>query len=213
MKKKKSKKSHTKKSRSKTTRSGPALGKRRTTRRPASRKAKSQDVRTDALSFDQMQALVKANKKSPAFTDECIIAVCWKESSFDPSAQAGATTAKGLMQMTNPAVDTVNNITPSGIHFEYADMLDASKAVQCGTYYLQWCSDQSNGNETKALNKFAGVSNYATNVMAAENCLLTGTDPPMTCLRKIHSFQIERRERNLVDDDSGASRFMEPARN
>jgi hypothetical protein len=75
------------------------------------------------LTFDQVKTLVANNKKSPAFTDECVIAVCWKESSFDPSAQSGGSTAKGLMQMTNPAVDTVNHNTPVGVHFEYADML------------------------------------------------------------------------------------------
>jgi hypothetical protein len=162
----------------------------------------------NALTFDKVQALVKVNKKSPGFTDECVIAVCWKESSFDPSAQSGSSTAKGLMQMTNPAVDTVNKITPTGVHFEYADMLDASKAIQCGTYYLQWCLDQSAGDEAKGLDKYGGVSGYSTNVIAAENCLLTGVDPPMTCLGKIHSFQIDRQTLGLVDNESGDTRFI-----
>jgi hypothetical protein len=161
------------------------------------------------LTFDDVKALVKAHKKSPALTDECVIAVCWKESSFDPSSHSGSSTAKGLMQMTNPAVDTVNSITPPGVHFEYADMLDASKAIECGTYYLQWCSDKSGGDEAKALDKYAGVSGYSTNVMQAENCLLTGVDPPATCLKMIHSFQIERRDGKLLDDKSGESRFSE----
>ena len=171
-------------------------------------KLRSPKAVTAGLPFDKVLALVKANKKSIAFTDECVTAVCWKESSFDPSATSGGSTAKGLMQMTNPAVDTVNNITPVGVHFEYADMLDASKAIQCGTYYLQWCSDHSGGDEGKALDKFAGVSGYSTNVMAAEKCLLSGGDPT-TCLRKIHPFQIERQKANLVDDPSGVSRFTE----
>jgi membrane-bound lytic murein transglycosylase MltF len=171
-------------------------------------KARSPKAVATGLSFDKVLALVKTNKKSTAFTDECVVAVCWKESSFDPSAHAGSSTAKGLMQMTNPAVDTVNNITPVGVHFEYADMLDASKAIQCGTYYLQWCYDHSGSDEGKALDKFAGVSGYATNVMAAEKCLLSGGDPT-TCLKQIHPFQIERQKTNLVDDPSGASRFTE----
>jgi len=206
------KKSQTKEPLSKRTRSRSAARNRTAKRPSAVKQAESQSTETDALSFNQVQALVKANKKSPAFTDECIIAVCWKESSFNPSAQSGSSTAKGLMQMTNPAVDTVNNITPSGVHFEYADMLDGAKAVQCGSYYLQWCSDQAGGDEAKALNKFAGVGNYATNVMAAESCLLTATDPPMSCLQKIHPFLMERRELKLMDSQSGESRFMEPSR-
>jgi soluble lytic murein transglycosylase-like protein len=143
---------------------------------------------------------VKGHKKSGAFTDECVIAVCWKESSFDPSSQSSASTAKGLMQMTNPAVDTVNRLTLSRMHYEYADMLDASKAIECGTYYLQWCADQCGGDESKSLNKYAGVAGYSGNVVDAENCLLAGADPPMSCLKKIHSFRIERQKRDLVDD-------------
>jgi hypothetical protein len=159
------------------------------------------------LTFDQVKSLVASNKHSAAFTDECVIAVCWKESSFNPSAQASGSTAKGLMQMTNPAVDTVNNITPAGVHFDYTDMLDASKAIQCGTYYLQWCSDQSGGDEAKALNKYAGVSGYADDVMSAEACLLSGGNP-MTCLGAIHSFAMQRRQKGLLDDPTGRSRFM-----
>jgi hypothetical protein len=159
------------------------------------------------LTFNQMKTLVSANKKADAFTEECVIAVCWKESSFDPNAQSSASTAKGLMQMTNPAVDTVNAITPAGIHFEYDDMLDPAKAIRCGTYYLQWCSNQAGGDEGKALDRYAGVSGYSVNVIKAENCLLTGGPDPMTCLKEIHSFMIEREERQLKDDPTGKSRF------
>ena len=162
-----------------------------------------------SLTFDQVKTLVANNKKSPAFTDECVIAVCWKESSFDPAAQSGGSTAKGLMQMTNPAVDTVNHNTPVGVHFEYADMLVPDKAIQCGTYYLQICSDQVGGEESAALNKYSGIPGYSTNVMAAEACLLAGTDP-MTCLQKIHSFQLQRKEMRLEDDPTGHSRFKKP---
>jgi hypothetical protein len=162
------------------------------------------------LTFDQMKTLVANNKKSPAFTDECVIAVCWKESSFDPSAQSAGSTAKGLMQMTNPAVDTVNGITPVGIHFIYADMLNPDKAIQCGTFYLQWCSDQVGGDESAALNKYGGVGGYSTNVMTAEACLLTAGTDPTACLQQIHSFQLQRKEMNLKDDPTGRSRFKRP---
>jgi len=181
---------------------------RKSSKRSAKLKAPSVIAAGNALTFDKVQALVKVNKRSPGFTDECVIAVCWKESSFDPSAQSGSSTARGLMQMTKPAVDTVNRITPTGVHFDYADMLDASKAIQCGTYYLQWCLDQSAGDEAKGLDKYGGVSGYSTNVIAAENCLLTGVDPPMTCLGEIHSFQIDRQTLGLVDNESGETRFI-----
>lgn len=159
------------------------------------------------LTFDNVKRLVQKNKKSTAFTDECVISVCWKESSFDPSMKASTTTAKGLMQMTNPAVDTVNNNTPQGVHFEYSDMFDPPKAIQCGTYYLQIMSNQAGGDEKQALIKYGGVPDYADDVMQSENCLLTGDNPPMDCLRKIHPFEVERRKDHLIDNPTGESRF------
>jgi hypothetical protein len=55
------------------------------------------------------------------------------------------------MQMTDGAVKTVNDTTPPGVHFEPSDMLIPAKAIQCGTYYLNWCSSQTGGDEGKAL--------------------------------------------------------------
>jgi hypothetical protein len=164
-------------------------------------------VRVAPLGFDQVKQLVQQNKKSLAFTDECVIAICWKESSFDPSQASSTSSAKGLMQMTDPAIVDVNNNTPQGIHFEPSDMFDPAKAIQCGTFYLQLKSDQAGGDERQALNNYGGVPNYADNVMQAENCLLTGVDAPMDCLKKIHSFQAQRRTEHLIDDPTGASRF------
>ena len=162
-----------------------------------------------ALTYDKVKTLVAENSKSAGLSDQCVIAVCWKESSFDPSAKSPTSTAKGLMQMTNPAVDTVNRITPTGIHFEYADMLDAAKAIQCGTYYVQWCYEQVGSDESKGLDRYAGVPGYATNVIAAEACLRSGGDPT-ACLKKIHPFLIERKNAGLIDDESGKSRFTKP---
>jgi hypothetical protein len=161
-----------------------------------------------ALTFDQVKALISTNKRAAAFTDECVIAVCWKESSFNPNAQAAGSTAKGLMQMTQGAIQTVNNITPTGIHFDPSDMFDPGKAIQCGTYYLQWCSDQSSGSENQALDKYAGVPGYSTNVVQAENCLLSAPTDPMTCLTPIHPFEMARVKEGLVDDPTGQSRFV-----
>ena len=126
-----------------------------------------------------LQKLVAANKKAAAFTNECVVAMCWKESSFDPNAHNVGSTAKGLMQMTDPAVDTVNKITPKGVHFEHSDMVIAAKAIQCGTYYLQWCSDQTGGDKKKALDRFGGLSGYNKDLITAETCLLAAPKDPM----------------------------------
>jgi hypothetical protein len=161
------------------------------------------------LTFDQIKTLVSANIKSSAFTNECVIAVCWKESSFDPNAQTAQSTARGLMQMTVGAIDTVNNTTPQGIHYESDDMFDPAKAIQCGTYYLQWCFNQA-GSESAALDKYAGVAGYSTDVMTAEGCLQSSVviDPVAACLNPIHPFLRERMQMKLHDDPTGRSRFL-----
>lgn len=160
-----------------------------------------------ALTFDQIKQLVSANKQGTVFTDECIVAVCWKESTFNPDARSTTSTAKGLMQMTDGAVKTVNDTTPPGVHFEPSDMLIPAKSIQCGTYYLNWCSSQSGGDEGKALDKYGGVSGYSGDVMTAEACLLSGPAEPMSCLTPIHLFEITRSEEGLSDNPTGLSRF------
>jgi hypothetical protein len=184
---------------------GTVLG---TTDKPIARERSHEPKRAGRLTFDQVKTLVAANKKTMAFTDECVIAVCWKESSFDPDAQSSGSTAAGLMQMTNGAIDTVNRITPAGVHFEHADMFDAAKAIQCGTYYLDFCSNQAGGDEAKALDRYGTGSGYSKDVMTAEACLMTGGSVPMECLKPIHPFQIERLELGLVDDPTGRFRFI-----
>jgi hypothetical protein len=161
------------------------------------------------LTFDQMKTLVSANIRSSAFTNECVIAVCWKESSFDPNAQSDQSTARGLMQMTAGAINTVNNTTPQGIHYESDDMFDPTKAIQCGTYYLQWCFNQA-GSKSAALDKYAGVAGYSTDVITAEGCLQSSVviDPVAACLDPSHPFLEERARMKLRDDLSGGSRFQ-----
>src|SRR5690349_16051077 len=40
------------------------------------------------LTYEKIKTLVASNSKSAGLSNECVIAVCWKESSFDPSAQS-----------------------------------------------------------------------------------------------------------------------------
>lgn len=168
--------------------------------------------RSARLIFDQVKDLVPGNNRSGAFTDECVIAVCWKESSFDPSAQSGGSTAAGLMQMTNPAITTVNKITPAGVHFEHDDMFVPAKAIQCGTYYLQYLYEHADNDEAKALDRYGTGAGYSKNVIAAETCQRKPGSDPMTCLGQIHSFLLDRLQRGLIDDPTGRSRFIAPGK-
>src|ERR1022692_3494941 len=100
------------------------------------------------MTLDEIKAVIQQNNNSP-FTTELVVGICWAESSFDPNKVAGGdSTSAGLMMMNPPAVDTVNANTTAGIHFEYADMLDAVKAVSCGTWYLQIIYNHA-GNQDK----------------------------------------------------------------
>jgi hypothetical protein len=150
---------------------------------------------TPPLSYAAIKAIVSSNNRSIAFSDEAVISICWKESSFIQDAHYNdpGKTAKGLMGMTDGAVDTVNNITPPGTHYEYQDMLDGAKAIQCGSIYLQYCFNQIGGNdEVAALNRYGGTSNYAQNVVQAEQCLRNiGLADPMNCLNAIHPIDME----------------------
>lgn len=148
------------------------------------------------LTFAQVRSKVIANNKSP-FTTELVIAICWAESSFDPSATATGSSSKGLMMMNKGAVDTVNHNTPASIHFEPDDMLDADKAIACGTWYLKILYTKPDwncmGNKKETLRVFRGVNDYTyvNKIIKAEECLKsTGSSDPQICLNQIHTLSM-----------------------
>src|SRR5436853_363503 len=141
-----------------------------------------------ALPYDKVKDLVTTNNVSD-LSDELIIAVCWKESSFDPGAknQSPNSSATGLMMLTKDAVGYVNNNTPQGTHFEHGDMTDAEKNIACGTWYLRLLLKR-NGHDVKAaLESYGTGEGYADDLLKAETCLkqLLVVDK-MTCLYWIH---------------------------
>jgi hypothetical protein len=137
----------------------------------------------DRLTYKQVSDIVAAHNKS-AISNEAIIAQIWKESSFDPKAESSTTTATGLMGITEPAVDTVNNSTPPGIHFEHSEMKDPIRNVECGTYYLKFLMKTYPIKE--ALEHFGTGKGYADNILTCETCLKAGPANPQTCLNAIH---------------------------
>jgi hypothetical protein len=121
-----------------------------------------------------------------------VIAVCWAESSFDPAATATGSTSAGLMMMNHQSIDTVNNNTPAGTHFEYSDMSDAAKAIACGSWYLKVIHEHNGAGkkrETLRIYRGAGAGDYtyADKIIACESCLQSSAVPnPQTCLTQIH---------------------------
>jgi soluble lytic murein transglycosylase-like protein len=145
--------------------------------------------------FTTVEALVKANNRSTSIPDELVISIIWKESGFDDASRNSHSTATGFMQMTHPAVDDVNANTPVGIHYEYADMLDGAKNIQCATYYLDIMVKRAGGDLTAGLDHYGTGPGYATNLLAAAQALQAAKDPDgqidpaqaKACLAQIHT--------------------------
>lgn len=140
------------------------------------------------LTYDQVKTLVAANNKSVNFSNELVLSVAWKESSFDEkAAQPSPNSATGLLQITKAAVADTNANTPNGTHFEHSDMKIGSTNIQCGTYYLDLMYDR-NGGVKEALEHYGTGAGYADNLLICESCLKSGPADPMTCLKVIHKF-------------------------
>src|SRR5207249_635405 len=103
-----------------------------------------EEVAMAVLSYADVRKLVDGNNKSTLSTD-LLVCLIWKESGFDPQDRNRRSSATGLMQMTNGAVQDVNRNTPKGVHFEHSEMTDPAKNIQCGTYYLQMRIDRAGG--------------------------------------------------------------------
>jgi hypothetical protein len=139
----------------------------------------------DGLSYEAIrQKVIANNQAAPTFSHELITCQIWKESSFDPNAVNGGHI--GLMQVSNSAVDFVNNNTPDGIHFNYPqDLRDPDKNIQCGTYYLKIWSNKFGTNVTDTLNAFGTGAGYADSIISCEGCIQGGKDV-QGCLNIIH---------------------------
>ncbi|HVJ44290.1 MAG TPA: transglycosylase SLT domain-containing protein [Dongiaceae bacterium] len=141
------------------------------------------------LTYDQVKTLVANNNKADNFSNELVLSVAWKESSFDETAvQPYPNSATGLLQITKGAVADANANTPNGVHFEHSEMSTGSKNIQCGTYYLDILFDRF-GSVKTALEHYGTGDGYADNLLTCESCLKSGPADPMTCLKAIHSFE------------------------
>ena len=134
------------------------------------------------MTYDEIKKLVEDNNQSKEFSNEFVICLIWKETTFDPSSENIKSSATGLMQLTKGAVAMVNKSTPVGVHFEHSEMKNAVKNIQCGTLYLDI-----------AKNKLAGVDisfgtgpGYSKTIVACETCLKEDGSHPVIALHKIH---------------------------
>jgi hypothetical protein len=141
--------------------------------------------KSSKLTAAQVTALVAGNNKSSAST-ELLLCLIWKESGFDPAVKNSSSSATGLMQMTKGAVMQVNKSTPKGVHFEHSEMTDATKNIECGTYYVKIRTEWAGGDLKKGLEGFGTGAGYADKILTCESCVQAAPAKTDDCLKAIH---------------------------
>lgn len=171
---------------------GPALGNQAVLRRlsPASEQVQAKPAAEEmaskaagkALSYAQVAKLVQQNNYSGQ-SDALVIALIYKESTFEPSAKAKGSTASGLMQMTKTALKELQRVYPG--EFASVDLTDPAQNVCAGCKYLALMIKRAKGDVTKGLEKFGTGPGYAASILAAEKALNAGPADPMAELRRL----------------------------
>ena len=130
------------------------------------------------LSYPQMTHLVATNNKSKQ-SDALIIAVAWKESSFEPSAHAVGSSAIGLMMMTRGAALDAG--------YPYYTLSDPATNIRAASTYLQLRIDEAHGSVRNGLNGYGTGVGYADNILrAAYELEFPYIEQPQAVLDKIH---------------------------
>ena len=136
--------------------------------------------------YSDIKELIEKHNKSTQLSNEFVICQIWKESGFDDAAKNANSSATGLMQLTKAAVTDVNNkIAPPGVSYTHAEMTDAAKNIECGTYYLDlritWAK-----NQIKGIEGFGTGPGYAKSIFSCEDCMKKDAEHWQACLHKIN---------------------------
>ncbi len=132
----------------------------------------------DRLSLGDISNLVAKNNRSGQ-TNELIICMAYKESTFDPDAdQPGfKNSARGLLGVTDAAA------TDEGV--DYEDLHDPATNISAGSDYLRKRIHRSHGNV------YAGLLGYGTHhpsyplsLLRCEKCLITHANAKDECKTK-----------------------------
>jgi RHS repeat-associated protein len=137
-----------------------------------------------ALSYGDIANMVAANNFSGQ-SDELIICLIYKESTFDPDAGLpGNQSATGLMGVTDGAA------TDLGVSWESVEQ-DPQINVATGTAYLGYRIGRSHGNVGAGLAGYGTGSSYADAILNCEKCLNQNANEPCDvktkrCLEPLH---------------------------
>jgi RHS repeat-associated protein len=130
----------------------------------------------DRLSYDQIANLV-ANNNASGQSDELIICMAYKESTFDPDAALpGSQSARGLLGVTDSAA------TDAG--FDYADLGDPATNIDAGSTYLGIRIHRNHGNVRNGLIGYGTGKPYANSLLNCEKCLVTRAGEKSECKTK-----------------------------
>jgi len=139
----------------------------------------------ERLSLVEITNIVQSNNLSGQ-SNELIICMIYKESTFDPSAhnKIPGSTATGLMGVTNDATIDLGE--------DHTAMTNAEKNVRAGSKYLHRRIDWkkpfgSKGDVAEGLAKYGEGEPYAKALLECEKCMKCNQgDPTSECLKPLH---------------------------
>lgn len=130
----------------------------------------------ERLSLDQIAGLVAANNKSGQ-SDELIICMAYKESSFDPDAdRPGNQSARGLLGVTDAAATDVG--------VDYEDLHDPATNLGAGSEYLGIRIRWNHGNVRNGLAGYGTGRRYANSLLKCADCLVAHAKDNSDCKTK-----------------------------
>jgi hypothetical protein len=141
------------------------------------------------LTYEQVKELVRENNRSK-LPDEMIIAVIFKESSFNPGAhnRTKDSDEAGLMQMTRGAWTDAHRRLAKGTKHEFeGSAFDPAINIQLGSTYLQQRIDWARGNLEEGIAGYGtGKPEYAQDIIAATKALQQNPDDPVAVISRIY---------------------------
>jgi RHS repeat-associated protein len=136
---------------------------------------------TDPLGLERMGygdiANLVATHNRSGQSNELIICMIYKESTFDPDAsQPGSNSARGLMGVTDSAA------TQMGDNWE--DLGDPAANIVTGSGYLGWRIHRNHGNVRNGLWGYGTGQAYADSLLKCEKCLIGHATASIECKTK-----------------------------
>jgi len=130
----------------------------------------------DRMLLGDIANLVAQNNKSGQSND-LIICMAYKESTFDPDAsRPGSQSARGLLGVTDAAATQVG--------VAYDELGDPATNIGPGSAYLAWRIHLNHGNVRNGLWGYGTGKAYADSLLKCEKCMVSHTKDSDECKTK-----------------------------